>query len=246
MYRAKSAGKAQYALYAPWMDDVVLGRLELLGELRQARPGEDFICTISRSSISRPSASSGVEAPPRWRHPTRDRAAGRLHPHRGGERPHRRARPLGARAGVPPGRELAGHDAGGAGAQRERQRLRAAAPASRLRPRRPRRARRGGARPRRLVLEITENVVIGDHVAVVGEMLEALQLMGRKLALDDFGIGYSSLDARGAPSTRSSSTGLRQPARRLELVWRSCGRSPTSARRCTSTSSPRASRTIFR
>ena len=28
MYRAKSAGKAQYALYAPWMDDAVLGRLE--------------------------------------------------------------------------------------------------------------------------------------------------------------------------------------------------------------------------
>ena len=46
--------------------------------------------------------------------------------------------------------------------------------------------------PRRLVLEITENVVIGDHVAV-GEMLEALQLMGVRLALDDFGVGYSSL-----------------------------------------------------
>jgi EAL domain-containing protein (putative c-di-GMP-specific phosphodiesterase class I) len=46
--------------------------------------------------------------------------------------------------------------------------------------------------PRRLVLEITEGVVIGDHV-LVGEMLEALQLMGVRLALDDFGIGYSSL-----------------------------------------------------
>jgi EAL domain-containing protein (putative c-di-GMP-specific phosphodiesterase class I) len=34
--------------------------------------------------------------------------------------------------------------------------------------------------------------VIGDH-AVVGEMLEALRLMGVGLALDDFGIGYSSL-----------------------------------------------------
>ena len=46
--------------------------------------------------------------------------------------------------------------------------------------------------PRRLVLEITEGVVIGDH-AVVAEMLEALQLMGVGLALDDFGVGYSSL-----------------------------------------------------
>ena len=46
--------------------------------------------------------------------------------------------------------------------------------------------------PRRLILEITEGAVIGDH-AVVWEMLEALRLMGVGLALDDFGIGYSSL-----------------------------------------------------
>ncbi len=193
MYRAKSAGKAQYALYAPWMDDAVLGRLELLGELRRARPGEDFLLHYQPVLDLVTERVVGVEALLRWRHPTR----GIVQP--------AEFIPIAEESGliVQLGRWVleqactqvaSWRDAGSEGQEltvsvnvsaRQLQHadfvhdVRVALDAAAL-------------DPRRLVLEITENVVIGDH-AVVGEMLEALQLMGVRLALDDFGIGYSSL-----------------------------------------------------
>jgi EAL domain-containing protein (putative c-di-GMP-specific phosphodiesterase class I) len=193
MYRAKSAGKAQYALYAPWMDDAVLGRLELLGELRQARPGEDFLLHYQPVLDLASRRVVGVEALLRWCHPTR----GIVQPadfipiaEESGlivqlgrwvlEQACRQV--AGWRDATPGGRELT--VSVNVSARQLQQPdfvhdVRVALDAAAL-------------DPRRLVLEITENVVIGDHV-VVGEMLEALQLMGVRLALDDFGMGYSSL-----------------------------------------------------
>jgi diguanylate cyclase (GGDEF)-like protein len=49
-----------------------------------------------------------------------------------------------------------------------------------------------GLEPSRLWLEITESAVIGDPEAAVGKLHE-LKSLGVKLAVDDFGIGYSSL-----------------------------------------------------
>ena len=49
-----------------------------------------------------------------------------------------------------------------------------------------------GLEPSRLWLEITESAVIGDPEAAVGK-LHRLKNLGVKLAVDDFGIGYSSL-----------------------------------------------------
>jgi diguanylate cyclase (GGDEF)-like protein len=49
-----------------------------------------------------------------------------------------------------------------------------------------------GVPPARLVLEVTEGVLI-DNPDEVGERLKALRALGAKLALDDFGTGYSSL-----------------------------------------------------
>ena len=46
--------------------------------------------------------------------------------------------------------------------------------------------------PRRLVLEITENVLISDLPAARAK-LQALREMGVRVAIDDFGMGYSSL-----------------------------------------------------
>jgi diguanylate cyclase (GGDEF)-like protein len=51
---------------------------------------------------------------------------------------------------------------------------------------------RTGLAPDRLVLEITEGVLI-DHQDEAIEAISALQALGIKLALDDFGTGYSSL-----------------------------------------------------
>ena len=193
MYRAKSAGKAQYALYAPWMDDVVLGRLELLGELRQARPGEDFILHYQPVLDLATERVVGVEALLRWRHPTR----GIVQP--------AEFIPIAEESGliVPLGRWVLEQACRQVASWRETMpeghELSVSVNVSARQLQHPdfvhdvRVALDAAALdPRRLVLEITENVVIGDHV-VVGEMLEALQLMGVRLALDDFGIGYSSL-----------------------------------------------------
>ncbi len=46
--------------------------------------------------------------------------------------------------------------------------------------------------PDGLVLEITENAVVGDMVAA-GEAMKSLRAQGIRFALDDFGTGYSSL-----------------------------------------------------
>ena len=193
MYRAKSAGKAQYALYAPWMDDVVLGRLELLGELRQARPGEDFLLHYQPVLDLTTERVVGVEALLRWRHPTR----GIVQP--------ADFIPIAEESGliVELGRWVLEQACRQVASWRDTtpdgQELTVSVNVSARQLQHPdfvhdvRVALDAAALdPRRLVLEITENVVIGDHVAV-GEMLEALQLMGVRLALDDFGIGYSSL-----------------------------------------------------
>ena len=49
-----------------------------------------------------------------------------------------------------------------------------------------------GLDPHRLVLEITETVLMGDAVAI-GPRLEQLRARGVRIALDDFGTGYSAL-----------------------------------------------------
>lgn len=49
-----------------------------------------------------------------------------------------------------------------------------------------------GLPPNRLILEITESALFGDHADVINA-LSALRKLGIKIALDDFGTGYSSL-----------------------------------------------------
>jgi diguanylate cyclase (GGDEF)-like protein len=49
-----------------------------------------------------------------------------------------------------------------------------------------------GLDPRRLELEITESVLLGDHRAALGVLLKVREL-GVRVSMDDFGTGYSSL-----------------------------------------------------
>jgi len=50
-----------------------------------------------------------------------------------------------------------------------------------------------GLPPERLMLELTESAIIHDRRFAL-EQLRALKAMGLSIALDDFGVGYSSLD----------------------------------------------------
>ena len=79
-----------------------------------------------------------------------------------------------------------------------------------------------GLEPGRLMLEITESVVMDDALATIAT-LRRLKELGVQLAIDDFGTGYSTLSYLNASrstssrSTSRSSTGARRPA-----AWPSC------------------------
>ena len=71
MYRAKASGKAQYVMYAPRMAEDLVGRLELVAELRRARVDQEFVVYYQPVVDLESGAVVGVEALVRWAHPTR-------------------------------------------------------------------------------------------------------------------------------------------------------------------------------
>ena len=102
-----------------------------------------------------------------------------------------------------------------------------------------------GLEPGRLCLEITESAVIADPDAAT-EILEQLKALGVRLAIDDFGIGYSSLSQLKAllpvdtiKIDKSFVDGVTH-ARRGQRDRRR--RPAARGRRCGSPPSPRASR----
>ncbi len=70
MYRAKGSGKAQYVMYVPAMAEDLVGRLELVSELRRAGR-EEFVVHYQPVVDLESGAVVGVEALVRWAHPTR-------------------------------------------------------------------------------------------------------------------------------------------------------------------------------
>jgi diguanylate cyclase (GGDEF)-like protein len=191
MYIAKRDGKGAYRLFEPAMHEGVLARLELRTDLQRAIGTEQLELYYQPVVRLEDGSISGVEALLRWKHPER----GMVSPVE--------FIPIAEETGliVPIGRWVLQEGC------RHARRLEAAAGHA------PRMSvnlslkqlqhsdivadvraalEDSGLAPEKLVLEITESVLIEDTDLAI-ERLHALKALGVGLALDDFGTGYSSL-----------------------------------------------------
>ena len=192
MYRAKASGKAQYVVYAPRMDEHVVGRLELVADLRRAHI-EEFVLHYQPTVELATGKIVGFEALVRWQHPTR----GLLQPSD--------FIPLAEETGriveigrwmlVEACRQTARWRAALAGSET----LWVSVNVSTRQVRRPalnedvlQALEDSGLAPDALTLEITESVLAHrrEEMAII---LDEVAGLGVRLALDDFGTGYSSL-----------------------------------------------------
>lgn len=193
MYRAKATGKAQYVVYAPRMDEDVVGRLELVADLRRARIEEEFVLHYQPTIELETGAIVGVEALLRWRHPTR----GLVQP--------RDFIALAEETGsiVDIGRWVLAEACGQAARWRsEIPGAESLAVSVNVSTRQVRRhglvedvssaLSDSGLDPEALTLEITESVLARRREEMTS-ILEDVTRLGVRLALDDFGTGYSSL-----------------------------------------------------
>jgi diguanylate cyclase (GGDEF)-like protein/PAS domain S-box-containing protein len=187
MYRAKAAGKGTLALFEPGMHDSAAERLSLHADLAAAiKAGEFRLLYQPVFELETGTLRSG-EALVRWQHPT----LGLLSPDR--------FIGLAEDTGliVPLGRwvletacakALEWPDDVGVAVNLSPRQLERDEFVDELREV----LRSTGIRPARLVLEITESVIVQDVEAIVAR-LSAIRAEGVRIAIDDFGTGYSSL-----------------------------------------------------
>nr|MBA2636654.1 EAL domain-containing protein [Solirubrobacterales bacterium] len=193
MYQVKGSGKDGFRSFEGWMHADAVERLELEEDLREAIEGHEIELHYQPIVDLQTGDVTGVEALARW-----------LHPRRGPVSPDEFI-PLAEATGliVPLGRWVL--DAACA-------RLRLLEDAALIGPdfemgvnvsagqfldagfaaHVQGALNRHGVAPRRLVVEITETLLMGD-VDTSRSTLRELRAMGVRVALDDFGTGYSSL-----------------------------------------------------
>ncbi|GAA4577752.1 hypothetical protein GCM10023176_51880 [Micromonospora coerulea] len=190
MYQAKEGG-GSVAAYDSTRDAASTDHLALLAELREALAADDQLVLALQPAVDLATgAPTGVEALIRWRHPRR----GWLGPS-DFIRPVENSEQLGAFTRYVLDKALAV----AAGWAREGLDVPISvnlSARSLLDPRLPAEIgealRRHQVPPRRLVLEITETVVMSE-LEIIDEVLATLRAMGVQLAVDDFGTGFSSL-----------------------------------------------------
>jgi diguanylate cyclase (GGDEF)-like protein/PAS domain S-box-containing protein len=194
MYRAKAQGKNRYAIFDAAMHVAAASRLDLEGDLRRALEQAEFELHYQPVVNLASGAAVGLEALLRWNHPTQ----GLLAPSE--------FIPLAEETGliVPLGRwalERACRQVAEWG------RLQPHAAALNVSVNVSSRQFRGGGEllehvmaalehsglaPGQLTLELTETAMLDDTLAAA-DTLARLDALGVRLALDDFGLGYSSL-----------------------------------------------------
>ncbi|MGH3065638.1 MAG: putative bifunctional diguanylate cyclase/phosphodiesterase [Gaiellaceae bacterium] len=193
MYRAKALGKAQYVVYVPTMAEDLVGRLELVADLRRARCDEEFVVHYQPVVNLESSAVVGVEALVRWVHPTR----GVLLPSEFIPLAEETGKivELGAWVLREACTEVARWRADGQGA--EALALSVNVSTRQVRPDLlvedvKEALAVSGLEPAALTLELTESVLPQRHEELKAVLAEVAAL-GVRLALDDFGTGYSLL-----------------------------------------------------
>jgi len=193
MYAAKARGKGCFAVFEPPMRAAVLERAGLVEDLRVALADNEFALRYHPVIDTRTHAIVGLEALLRWNHPTRGELSPLLFV------------PLAEESGliVEMGewvlREACNQLRDWHRDLPEQRRLTVSVNLSALQLHVPDLLERvrtvledTGLAPRRLVLELTESVLV-ENVEDAVQVLERLRALGVRLAMDDFGAGYSSL-----------------------------------------------------
>jgi diguanylate cyclase (GGDEF)-like protein/PAS domain S-box-containing protein len=193
MYTAKTKGKARFEIFEPAMHDAVVARLGLEAELRRAIEHQEFVVYYQPIVRLESGEVIGAEALVRWQHPTR------------GLVPPLEFIPLAEETGliVPLGgwilrqacHQLAEWQKLRGGGEpfvmnvnlSSRQLVREAIAEEVAAA-----VDESGIRASWLVLEVTETVLMADPVAAASA-LGHIRDLGVRVALDDFGSGYSSL-----------------------------------------------------
>jgi diguanylate cyclase (GGDEF)-like protein/PAS domain S-box-containing protein len=191
MYQAKTAGRNALRFFDPAMQAAVIARVALEADLREAIREKQF-CVHYQAQVDADNRLIGAEALLRWQHPRR------------GTVPPAEFIPLAEEAGLIPalGRwvlETACAQLVAWDARSDWAHLTLSVNVSPRQFRQPDFVAQvlaaldnSGADPRRLMLELTENLAIEDVDDTIAKMT-VLKLSGVAFSLDDFGTGYSSL-----------------------------------------------------
>jgi EAL domain-containing protein (putative c-di-GMP-specific phosphodiesterase class I) len=187
MYEAKEGGGGRVAVFAPEMRDSIIRRHDLKADLERAIEQRELVVQYQPIVDLTTGQTVSVEALVRWNHPGRGRI------------PPLEFIPLAENTGliVPLGRYVLEEACARVGERHAE--LQVQVNLSALELEHPDLLetitgvlRRTGIAPGRLVLEVTETLLVKDAVQGA-ETLQQLRDLGVQLALDDFGTGYSSL-----------------------------------------------------
>ncbi len=191
MYEAKARGKNRHVSFEPWMRSRVVERLQVTGAFAGAIERKEFCLDFQPIFALDVGRLTGFEALLRWQHPE----LGLVSP--------MRFIPLAEETGfiVPLGRWVlnaachaamtwpgVGVDAPSISVNVSARQLQDPAFLPDVRDA----LARSGLPGERLILEITESMLVGDLDVTIG-VLDELKETGISIAIDDFGTGYSSL-----------------------------------------------------